>query len=238
MKRTKVMALLLAVVMILATTTVSYAYGTFCSFTETDEHDFEFMVEMACAHPHKGFYECGCGKRIYKDKIFSEECTICRKELCKKGIHCYVANIHYTDNGYSGYGECYCGKKKEFSYDKIGLSDEPYVSEGFLTLSDKVYTAKHPHKVYDMSRKNYYPNRAVRSGACGVCNLEWDYGHQVTDYNINGNVFTYDDDNDLSYYDDNDDEYSEEENNYEYDSSEDEEFYDWLEFVKELFSSD
>lgn len=247
MKRSKIAALILAIVMIMAMATISYAYGDYCSFTETEEHDYEFTVAMDGAHPHKGFYECGCGERQYKDKNFYEDCTTCRIELCKKGIHCYIANIHYTDNGYSGYGQCYCGKRKEFSYREARLVNEPY--QGLMIAFNKLYSVKHPHYQYDMNEKKYYTDKTIHTGACGVCMLSDDYYDEVINYNISSISYDYDYNEETSYYDDSyeyadesydeyyEEDYYENETDYEYDSSEDDEFYDWLGFIKELFGN-
>lgn len=186
----KVLVVTLIVSMLLSTSVLA-ARSDYCPFFE-GEHDYTMTRSWSNAHPHKGEYSCECGDEIEYSESYFDECKKCRKELCQIGVHCYLAYIEYTDEeGYEGYGECYCG---EIAYFTSG----EYCDD--------------PHYIHEDNGWD---------GSCGVCNLEWIYSNMVEEINCNnilnisayyGDHFTsefvyYDRDYDFNYDNDYEDEY-------------------------------
>lgn len=247
MKRLKIISIITLVFVLLSATNVAFAYDDYCPETEDGWHDYTFSKSMTTRHPHKGYRACFCGERVYLEYQYNDECETCRKQLCKKGIHYYLADVHYLDKyGYTGYGECYCGRTEYFYFDDYRLEKEPY--EGFITFFDELYSVKHPHYEYNMDRDRYYYDNTIHAGSCGVCELEDQYYDDVQEYELN--TFIYND----VYFDEEEEDYWNRENldnkgdNYtsyydqwydfedEYNLGEDDEFYEWLELVKEILN--
>lgn len=229
------------------TSTVVFANSDYCDFTEDRVHDFEYATGMEVRHPHKGFLECGCGKKVYFDKLYSSECERCRKELCQKGIHYYLNDTIYTNDNY-GYGTCYCGKKKTFSSYTNDLFE---VEDGYIYRFGEYIELNHPHWPMELDEEELEELECNESwcyiGSCGVCKLGSEYERQVGEYNLNHFYYQNDyHDYDYESEEDCDDDYEcdfEEEETYEYVAEPKEEYSDeslqleeWLKIAKEILS--
>ena len=200
MKRLKVLLAVVLAVTFLVMPSVTLAYGDYCPFSEDGNHDFTETSTKSCSHPHEGSRECFCGARVYLDRSYMDDCETCRRELCKEGVHCYIANIRYNEGSYtSGYGECYCGERKYFNWDYYDKREEVY--PGLIIAFDDLHELKHPHRVYDQYTGTYY-DAACTFSSCGVCSLESDYYRICEKYELNKFVYGYD------YYDIYEDEYA------------------------------
>lgn len=258
MKRLKAFVSIMLVIVCFLIPNVSLASNDYCEFTEDGKHDFTFSSTKANRHPHDGYRECQCGKRIYFDESYMEECDKCRRELCDIGIHNYLIEYWYPDgNAYWGYGYCYCGREKYFcsSCQYVGEDTKNKVIDFFGGL----YEIRHPHREYDMENGRYYsydPDEGaiLYIDACGLCQLESEYSNAVEQYEISMLTgtdydFRYDEDyGDWDYYENFEDDidYDEDENYYEYSydeyaeyeyEDEDEEFDEWLELVNEILGN-
>jgi len=181
-------------------------------------------------------------------------------DLCSIGIHYYLANIHYDDM-FSGYGECYCGKRKHFtSYNNGKNLYEPY--PGIISIVrdnwEIFIEANHPHREYDTQSGTLYYTQEFEGniGNCGICELFNEYKRQIAEYqaghydtNSYNNYYNeednnyYEDDygyesnnNYNDYSNDNFDDYYNNDDNYD-DYDEDDEFYDWLEIAQNILNS-
>lgn len=183
MRKLKIIVAFVLVIMTFSIASVAFAYDDYCPESEDGYHEFDY-VHMKGKHPHEGTLECFyCGEKIKCKAMYNSDCEVCRVELCEKGVHCYIANINYIDEyGYDGYGECYCGKRKNFLYDKNDIE----VSPGIVYTFDKYATIKHPHKIYnEIPNKNSVPLSQKITGLCGVCDLEDEYNRTVRFYTVN-----------------------------------------------------
>lgn len=247
MKRLKVFAIIMITILLFTIPNVSFAYDIdYCEYTENGDHDFSFISEKTNRHPHKGYRECICGERVYYDVSYFDECEKCRKELCEKDLHYYLAEIHYEDShGYAGYGECYCGKQKSFSSTYI-IEKTHYPYPGVISVFKNILLEeKHPHREYDEETGKYINNTSANLGDCGVCELENDYWEKLEEYDIQFTVYGddyYDEDDyesDDAWYDEEFD-YESEEYYYdyeEYDYYQYYELYEWLIHMKEFLTN-
>jgi len=246
MKWIKTSVVIILVVMFFAITNVTFAYNDYCYETEDGRHDYTFTKDMAVRHPHSGFRKCFCGERVDLERQYSDECKICRNELCEEGIHYYLCQVVFLDkDGYTGYGECECGKRKYFSFEEERIEDEPY--EGFITFFGRLHLIRHPHYEYDIQRNRYDRESTLHVGSCGVCQLEDDYDDDVEEYEIDTLIYgrarteeymgQYDEQYDDYYEDDSGywDEYNEDyDDNSDYEEEDDDDLYEWLEMVKDI----
>ncbi len=267
MKKVKIFSIITFVIILFTLSNVTFAYDAYCPETEDGRHDFTFTSNKAVAHPHDGYRECFCGKKVYYSSSYYDECEKCRRQLCKYGLHYYLNEIHYTDStGYNGYGKCYCGDKKYFTYENGFFHSEPYpgIVEFF---NGDLYALKHPHYEYNESTGRLYKEEldgdygVIHLGGCGVCDMLDDYYYSVEEFEIDTIIYGMDpkdyfcidsdyEDEEPYYYDDSsynqsyyeDDYYNyydddEDEYSFAY-KDEDEEFYDWLSIVNDIFGSD
>lgn len=256
MKRLTIIGVVMLVIMTLLVPSVTFAHNDYCYFTEDGKHDFTFISDKTNAHPHRGYRECLCGERIYYTESYFDECEICRLELCEIGIHCYLEDIQYNDEyGYSGYGTCYCGRRKNFAYDFNSFHYEPYPGIGQF-FRDELYALMHPHYQYDEETGSFYDEDwceeygIIHDGSCGVCNLLDEFSRKVESYEIdmllskygysyNNYTDEYYEEEESYYHDNGSYDYYEDDHNNEsesYDVYYDaEDFYEWLDIAKDVF---
>ena len=198
--------------------------------------------------------EYGLEVECYQSDIVKGSYKSSPGSYCDVGIHAYFENVHY-DTMFSGYGECYCGKRKYFtSYNDGYQLYEPYpgitsvVNYGVETFIE----VNHPHREYDpyTGTLSYNSEYDGNIGNCGVCEFMREYESQIADYEASSNN-NYDNSH-YNYYDDyytneyentftNDyyNNYAAEEyyyDDYEEEAEEDKEFFKWLEIAKEILN--